>query len=148
MPEIELADDNAARLTDVTFDVGERRKLPADRVAAARAAIVSTGARATLSSVHLHASFEGDDKASGVYRFLALRRGLEPAAARVRCAFVGDSENDAACFAAFATTIGVANVAPWVARLSVPPRYVTSAPMGAGFAELARLLLRARASSA
>jgi hydroxymethylpyrimidine pyrophosphatase-like HAD family hydrolase len=72
------------------------------------------------------------------------RRGLEPAAARVRCAFVGDSENDAACFAAFVTIVGVANVAPWVARLSLPPRYVTSGAMGEGFAELARTILAAR----
>jgi hypothetical protein len=152
VPEIELADDNAARLTDVTFDVGERHELPADRIALARATIVAEGARATLSSVHLHASLEGDDKASGVFRFLSSggspRRRIDSAQARVRCAFVGDSENDAACFAAFATTVGVANVAPWVARLSLPPRYVTRGAMGAGFAELARTLLAARAPAA
>ncbi len=148
VPEIELADDNAARLTDVTFDVGERHKLPPDRVAKARATILAAGARAMLSSVHLHASFEGDDKASGAFRMMLWRKALDPAAARIRCAYVGDSENDAACFAAFATTVGVANIAPWVHRLSMPPRYVTQGAMGAGFAELASKLLAGRARHA
>lgn len=148
VPEIELADDNAARLTDVTFDVGERCRLPSARIALARATIVAAGARATLSSVHLHASLEGDDKASGVFRFLHAREGLDPAQARMRCAFVGDSENDAACFGAFVTTVGVANVAPWVGRLSLPPRYVTEGSMGAGFAELARRIAASRARKA
>ena len=38
----------------------------------------------------------------------------------------------------------LANVAPWVARLTVPPRYVTTNAMGAGFAELADYLVAAR----
>jgi HAD superfamily hydrolase (TIGR01484 family) len=143
-PEIELADDNAARLTDVTFDIGERRRVPADRVEELRRFVLAHGARSTISSVHLHATFEGDDKASGALRALFLLCGMDAGTARSRAVFVGDSENDAACFACFRTTVGVANVAPWVPRLTVPPRYVTSAAMGAGFAELARALMRAR----
>jgi hypothetical protein len=54
--------------------------------------------------------------------------------------FVGDSPNDSACFAAFRTTFGVANVRDYVCRLTVPPRFVTLADRGAGFAELARAL--------
>ncbi|MBI2396112.1 MAG: HAD hydrolase family protein [Deltaproteobacteria bacterium] len=146
-PDVELADDNAARLTDVAFDIGERRKLPRERVEALRAFVLGQGARATMSSVHLHASFEGDDKASGALRVLLLLRRLDAGAARARAVFVGDSENDAACFACFRTTVGVANVAPWVGRLTVPPRYVTEAPMGAGFAQLARRLLSARSGA-
>lgn len=147
-PDVELADDNGARLTDVAFDIGERHQLPRARVEALRAFVVGQGARATMSSVHLHASYEGDDKASGALRVLFLLRGLDAGTARARAVFVGDSENDAACFACFRTTVGVANVAPWVGRLTVPPRFVTEAPMGAGFAQLARRLLAARAREA
>lgn len=143
-PDVELADDVGARVTDVTFDVGERVKVPQERVADLRAFLVARGARTILSSVHLHATFEGDDKASGALHALGVLRGLDPSSARVRAAFVGDSENDAACFSCFRTTVGVANVRAWVPRLSVPPRYVTAAPMGAGFAELARTLLDRR----
>ena len=144
-PDVELADDNGARWTDVTFDIGERRHLPKERVEQLRAFVQAHGARAMVSSVHLHATHQGDDKASGALRLLFLLCGLDSGAARVRAAFVGDSENDAACFACFRTTIGVANVAPWIGRLTVPPRYVTRAPMGQGFAELAAHLLASRA---
>ncbi len=143
-PDIELADDVRARVTDVTFDVGERVKIASARVGELRGFLVGRGARTLLSSVHLHATFEGDDKASGALHALGVLRSVDPSSARVRAAFVGDSENDAACFSCFRTTIGVANVRAWVGRLSVPPRYVTMGTMGEGFAELARTLLERR----
>jgi hypothetical protein len=49
--------------------------------------------------------------------------------------------NDAACFAAFRATFGVANVASYVSRLPVPPRWIASRAMGEGFAEIARAWL-------
>ena len=116
---------------------------PYDRFRKPRAFIHSRGARSTVSSVHCHATFESDDKASGVLRVLRAM-GLDAGRARARSAFVGDSENDAACFAAFRTTFGVANVAKYAARLSVPPRFVTAKPMGEGFAELANTLISLR----
>jgi HAD superfamily hydrolase (TIGR01484 family) len=145
VPEARLTDDVGLRLADVTWDVGERVKLPEDRIAAVTRLILDAGARTSRSSVHLHATFDTDDKASGALRFLARELGQEPGAALSRFAFVGDSGNDAACFAAFRTTFGVANVAAAVGRLSVPPRYVARAPMGEGFAEIAGTILRARA---
>ena len=63
---------------------------------------------------------------------------------RRRYAFVGDSENDAACFNAFRTTVGVANLR---GRPTLAPRFITSAPRGAGVAELARVLGALRASA-
>ena len=69
----------------------------------------------------------------------------DPGAAVHRWAFAGDSTNDAACFAAFRTTFGVANVRAFVRRMSMPPRWIASAERGEGFAEIARALLAARA---
>jgi hydroxymethylpyrimidine pyrophosphatase-like HAD family hydrolase len=143
-PEIELADDNHARFTDVTFDIGERCSIPRPRIEELRAFVQARGARALVSSVHLHATFEGDDKASGALRALRVLLDLDAGRARARSAFVGDSENDAACFAGFRTTVGVANIAPYLARLSVPPRFITENSMGAGFAELAAALISLR----
>jgi HAD superfamily hydrolase (TIGR01484 family) len=143
-PDVELSDDVHARITDVTFDVGERHRLEPARIAELRRFVIDLGARSTTSSVHLHATFQGDDKASGAFRMLRERRGVDAGKARARAAFVGDSGNDAPCFAAFSTTVGVANVARWVPTLSVPPRYVTASPMGAGFVELARHLCSSR----
>jgi len=151
MPGVTLADDVRARRSDVAWDIGERATLPDEEVAALERLVVASGARTTRSSVHLHASFERDDKASGAIRFLRERFGEDPGRALGRWAFAGDSANDAACFAAFRTTFGVANVRDFVhgpsgrARIAVPPRWVAAAERGEGFAEIARCLLAARA---
>ncbi len=144
VPEAHPTDDVAARLSDVTWDVGERVRLPLERVRSIVREIEAAGARWSLSSIHLHATFDADDKASGAVRFCARELGEEPASALTRFAFVGDSQNDAPCFSAFRTTFGVANVRSSVGRLSVPPRYVASAAMGEGFAQVAAEILEKR----
>jgi hydroxymethylpyrimidine pyrophosphatase-like HAD family hydrolase len=92
--------------------------------------------------VHLHVTFDYADKASGAVRVLAADSGLDATAVRHAFAYLGDSENDAACFAAFAVSIGVANLR---GRATLRPRYVTSQPMGAGVVEAARVILAKRA---
>jgi hydroxymethylpyrimidine pyrophosphatase-like HAD family hydrolase len=144
VPEVKLAVDRGGRLSDVAWDVGEDVVVPRDRVAAVEAIIAEHGARSSLSSVHLHATFDADDKATGTMRLLASRFGVDVGAARVRWAFVGDSGNDRACFSAFETTFGVANVRASLGALALPPRYVARAEMGEGFAEIARALLRCK----
>jgi len=144
VPEACLTDDNGARRSDVTWDVGERFTLPEERVAAIVREIVHAGARHTRSSVHLHATFDADDKATGAVRFCTRRLGFDPAVALESFAFIGDSGNDAACFSAFKTTFGVSNVRASVGLFSLPPRYVAERAMGAGFAEISAEILRKR----
>jgi hypothetical protein len=146
VPEARLTDDVASRSSDVTWDVGERARLPAPQVDAVVGAIEAAGARWSLSSVHLHATFDGDDKASGAVRFCARELGEDDGAVAARYAFAGDSGNDAPCFAAMHTTFGVANIRSSLGRLSVPPRYVATRPMGQGFAEIAAEILAKRGS--
>ncbi|HEY4118006.1 MAG TPA: HAD-IIB family hydrolase [Byssovorax sp.] len=143
-PEAALADDNDARASDVTIDVGEFRRVGPKVIEAMRAGARARGARTHVSSVHLHLTFEADDKASGAVRLLEHAFGEDATAARARWAFVGDSGNDAQAFAAFRTTFGVANVRRHLASLSVPPRFVAPSEMGAGFAEIGRAIARAR----
>jgi hydroxymethylpyrimidine pyrophosphatase-like HAD family hydrolase len=147
VPEARLADDNEGRRSDVAWDIAERTQLPREQVLAIRSEIEAAGARPMQSSVHLHASFDVDDKASGALAFCARELQCDPASALVRFAFVGDSANDAACFGAFRTTFGVANVRAHLGALTVPPRYVSTETMGAGFAEIARELLTKRRAS-
>jgi acetylornithine/N-succinyldiaminopimelate aminotransferase len=141
VPEATLTDDVDARISDVTWDIGERMNLPEARVHRIVEEIERAGARHSQSSVHLHATFDSDDKASGAVRFCAGEFGFDPGAVLVRFAFAGDSGNDAGCFAAFRTTFGVANVRPHLARLSVPPRYVATREGGEGFAEIASAIV-------
>jgi len=144
VPEARLADDNGGRLSDVAWDIGERERLSPEHVRAIESEIGAAGARSTRSSVHLHATFDSDDKASGALDFCARELGCAPTSALARFAFVGDSANDAACFGAFRTTFGVANVRAHLAGLTIPPRYVSAEAMGAGFAEIAHEILRKR----
>ncbi len=140
-----LADDNDARLTDTTFDIGETQRLPHARVQEIRRAAEALGARTCASSIHLHLTLDSDDKATGSMRTLRELFAEDEVSCRRHYAFVGDSSNDAACFAAFETTFGVANIRPFVPRLTIPPRFVTTAAAGEGFAELASALLDHRA---
>jgi HAD superfamily hydrolase (TIGR01484 family) len=144
VPEAALTDDVTERRSDVTWDIGERSVLPEAAVRLILREIRDAGARTSRSSVHLHATFDVDDKASGAVRFCVRELGEGSATTLVRFAFVGDSGNDGACFAAFRTTFGVSNVRTSVAGLTVPPRYVASLEMGAGFAEVAAEILRHR----
>ncbi len=140
-PELVPSDDVAGRLSDYSFDIGEFRQVAADVVRRVMADAADLGLTVTRSSVHLHVTLDRWDKATGALRFLARELSADPTAARFRYAYVGDSENDAPCFAAFRTTVGVANLR---GRFSVPPRFRTTAPRGAGFAELATVLIEAR----
>lgn len=139
-PELVPADDVPLRHTDFTFDIGEQQRVPGERVALVRTFAEARGASTLASSVHLHLSFDREDKASGAVRLIRSLRGLDASAILARYAFIGDSENDAACFAAFQTSIGVKNLS---GRPTLTPRYLTTRERGAGFVEAVTALLQA-----
>lgn len=140
-PQLTPADDVHGRVSDYTFDVGEHQRVAQDVVSSVRRRAEAQGARTTLSSVHLHISFDTDDKASGSVAFLRRRFGVDSTRALATYAYVGDSENDAPCFAAFHTSVGVANLS---GAATLGPRYLCQGARGAGFAELAERLIAAR----
>jgi len=144
-PELVPADDVPLRSTDFTFDIGEQECVPGERVALVKAFAEARGASTLASSVHLHLSFDREDKASGAVRLIRKLRGLDPSSILARYAFIGDSENDAACFAAFQHSIGVRNLS---GRPTLTPRYLTTCERGAGFAEAVAALLEARVAPA
>jgi HAD superfamily hydrolase (TIGR01484 family) len=143
LPELESSDDVMGRLADHSFDIAESRVLPAETVRAAAEFARQRGARVVQSSIQLHVSFDADDKASGVVRLLRLQHGIDPTVATHRFAFIGDSENDASCFAAFQLSFGVANLR---GRPSLLPRFRAARAKDAGFVEIADALLAARRS--
>jgi HAD superfamily hydrolase (TIGR01484 family) len=142
--ETRMSDDTSARTSDVALDIGETQTVPKDVVGAMVRTAEELGVRTFVSTVHLHLTLDLADKASGTIAMLADRFGEDPVRAPERYAFVGDSPNDAACFAAFALTIGVRNVMPFASELSVLPRYVAPSERGAGFAETAHRILELR----
>lgn len=145
-PFARRADDSALRVTDIAFDVGETQQLASAEIDALTARCRERGARTLVSSVHAHACFHTADKAQMAARVAAELWGESAAEVAERYAFVGDSPNDQAAFAFFTASIGVANVTRYADVLRPPPRYVTSAPHGRGFAEAIDVLL-ARATT-
>lgn len=142
LPHVKLASDQGGRRCDLAFDVGEGERLDAASLEALIAILEGAGARALVSSVHAHVIAGDWDKARGVER--AVRDVLGMELHRDRWLFVGDSGNDAAAFGWFEHTVGVANVRDHLHRLPRPPRFVTRAERGAGFAELASTISGAR----
>lgn len=141
-PELQAADDAWQRISDYTFDIGEHRQVPGELVARVRKSAHELGATTTASSVHLHVSLDRADKASGSVRVLSQLYGLDPFRVLSAYAFIGDSENDAACFAAFRLTLGVRNLR---GRPTLGPRFQTRGERAQGFIEAADLLLARRA---
>jgi len=145
VPGAAISADQPYRLTDLAIDF--REDVPAlDERAISRivALFEEAGATAKVSSIHVNGWFGTFDKCSMAERILHHCFGHAPDVAHRRFVFVGDSPNDAPMFAAFTHGVGVANLRAFLHRLPHRPRWITPAPGGAGFAELADALLAAR----
>jgi len=141
MPQVQVSSDDKARRCDLAFDVGEQVSLPGSEINALVSLIEGFGASSSVSTVHAHAVPGPWNKARGVARALRDTTGVDLDAELERWVFVGDSGNDAEAFAYFPKSVGVANVRPHLDRLPTPPRYVTDADRGEGFAELSAHLV-------
>jgi hydroxymethylpyrimidine pyrophosphatase-like HAD family hydrolase len=144
LPELHLSSDAWARRCDLAFDVGEHARVPRPTVDRLVALIEAEGATASVSSIHAHAQLGSHDKARGAVHAAEHCFGLDAARVQASFLFVGDSGNDAAAFAFFDLTVGVANVVHHLDRLPTPPRYVARAAAGQGFAEVAQAIVAAR----
>ena len=148
LPEVRTAADQAHRAIDLAFDIAERVQLDEPTIARLVAVLDAESLSTTRSSIHLHGTYSRGDKAKMAARVARHLWGAGPDDVRDRYLFVGDSPNDAAAFAFFRHSVGVANVRDHEARLralGALPAYLTRARCGAGFAELVDRLLGARA---
>jgi hydroxymethylpyrimidine pyrophosphatase-like HAD family hydrolase len=84
------------------------------------------------------------DKLTMTRRLMRESFGVDLDADRARYVFVGDSPNDAPMFEYFPNAVGVANVREFGALVGHMPAYVTAHACGAGFRELAEVLLAER----
>jgi len=142
VPGATLAQDSAGRLTDIAIDHSEFAHLAEAQIAAVVAVMQAHGLTATVSSIHINGWIGAHNKPSGARWAVqqALGRPYVPA----EWVYVGDSTNDQAMFEAMPLSVGVANIARFVAQLRAWPGFVTQAERGEGFAELAAALLAAR----
>ncbi len=144
VPGAQLARDSAGRETDIAIDHGEFAHLAPDAIAQAVRIMQSEGMMATVSSIHVNGWYGAHDKLAGARWIVRERLGRALDAEVDRWAYVGDSTNDQRMFEHFASSIAVANIARFLPEITHPPRYLTRAERGAGFAEVAAAILAAR----
>jgi HAD superfamily hydrolase (TIGR01484 family) len=147
VPGCALASDQFCRIADLAIDFCEDvPPLPHSAIDEIVRLMEAAGMQAKVSSIHVNGWFGDYDKLSTTSRCLAAEFGsdIDRPAERERWVFIGDSPNDAPMFGYFPHAVGVANVRDFAARLAATPRYVTRARSGAGFVELAELLLASR----
>lgn len=144
VPGTRISLDSPGRETDIAIDHSEFVSLSSEDIARVVQVMQSAGMTATVSSIHINGWFGSHNKLGGA-RWIVdqlWRRSLE--AEIERWAYVGDSTNDQLMFEHFPHSIGVANIRRFEKQLRHFPRYVTRGERGAGFAEVARLILQAR----
>ena len=145
VPGARLAADSAGRLTDIAIDHSEFAHLNAEQIVAACAVMRAHGLVATVSSIHINGWIGEHNKwTAAAWAVPAL---LGESFDVQRWLYIGDSANDQLMFERMPLTVGVANIALWAPQLRHLPAYVTNAERGEGFAEVARAVLCARASS-
>ena len=145
VPGTMLAEDSPGRETDIAIDHSEFTHLPPDRIAQVVQIMQSEGMCATVSSIHINGWFGAHNKLEGARWIVRELLGRELDAEITRWVYVGDSTNDQLMFQHFPFSVGVANIRRFEAELTHQPRFITPSERGAGFAEVARALLAARA---
>jgi HAD superfamily hydrolase (TIGR01484 family) len=147
VPGCRVSGDQAYREADLAIDYAQDvTPLSRDAVQRIVELFETAGAKARASSIHVNGWFGDYDKLKMALRMLEERYQVTPEQAREQVLFVGDAPNDATMFEFFPLSAGVANVRPFLDQLPTPPRWITRREGGLGFAELTRLLIRARGS--
>jgi len=145
VPGAALAADQPYRLADLAIDFAEDvRPLGRAEVDRIVALFEAAGARAKVSSIHVNGWFGDWDKLATARRLLEEEFAIDVAEQKDEIVFVGDSPNDEPMFAFFPNAVGVANLRRFAPRLKAFPAWITEREAGAGFVELAELLLEAR----
>ena len=133
--------DSAGRETDIAIDHSEFTQLPPAAINEVVRLMQAAGMTATVSSIHINGWFGEHSKLTGARWIVGELWGRDLDAEMDRWVYVGDSTNDQVMFEHFPHSVGVANIRRFEAQLTHPPRFITAAERGAGFAELTQHLL-------
>lgn len=144
VPGAQRAADSAGRECDIAIDHSEFTRLPQERIDQCVALMRAAGMNATVSSIHINGWYGTHDKLEGARWIVRQLLGRDLDAELNGWVYIGDSTNDQRMFQHFPHSVGVANIARFVPQLQHLPRYVTQRERGAGFAEMARLLLNVK----
>ncbi len=143
VPGTALASDQPYRELDLAIDFCEDvPRLPPRDIDAIQSQFRAAGATSKVSSIHVNGWYGDFDKLAGCRHFVHDRwkEELDPD----KWAYFGDSANDEPMFAAFGTSIGVANVRDFLDRMTDHPSWICTGNGGHGFAEGIRHILERR----
>jgi HAD superfamily hydrolase (TIGR01484 family) len=148
VPGSAIASDQPYRAADLAIDFCEDvAPLPHEEILHIVRIFQAHGARAKVSSIHVNGWFGDYDKLTTSRQMMSELFGVDLGKSRDRYVFSGDSPNDSPMFGYFPNGVGVANVRDFAADMDHLPRWITTAHSGAGFVELAKALLAARAAA-
>jgi len=118
---------------------------PADPVlrAAILARLRAEGLPTTVNSLWVLGCLGGFDKLAMTRRMMSELFGVDIEQEAEAFIYVGDSLNDEPMFGHFPNSVGVATVHDYFDRLTTPPKWITKGGGGAGFVEVADMLLGA-----
>ena len=142
VPGSAVASDQHYRAADLAIDYCEDvPRLPAPTVAKIVALMREAGMTAKVSSIHVNGWFGAYDKLAMTRVLLREVFAEDLDAVRESFLFAGDSPNDAPMFAYLPNAVGVANLRRFLHQIPAAPAYITVHEAGAGFTEIADLLL-------
>jgi hypothetical protein len=142
VPRARIAADQPFRLFDLAVDFAEDvPPLSREEIQEICGIFASHHASCRVSSIHVNGWFGDYNKLLMARLFLQERLGLAWEDACESFVFIGDSPNDEPMFEAFPLSVGVANVAGFIPMMKHQPAYITKNAGGAGFAEVARIIL-------
>jgi len=143
VPGARIARDQPSRQFDLAIDYREDPPDLGFQTAERIKDLCETeGAMAKISSIHVNAWYGNYDKLSMTRHFLRRHYNMSDDDMLAEVLFCGDSPNDQAMFRHFPASCGVANIMTMLDHIAYPPAFITESPGGAGFVELAEVLLR------
>lgn len=135
-PGAALASDQTYRALDLAIDFCE--DVPAlsdEQVQGILQCFLDAGAHAKISSIHVNGWFGSWNKLDGVRQLFKELWQLELETELDQWVYFGDSANDEPMFEAFKYSVGVANIAPFLAQMKAHPKWITEQCGGSGFVE-------------
>ena len=144
IPGTVIAQDSAGRETDIAFDHSEFHKLTNEQIQQVVQLLQQEGLTATVSSIHINAWFGAHNKWQGAQWILKQLTDRDLKQELDQWVYVGDSTNDQIMFEHFTHSVGVANIRRFENELKHLPEYIATQERGAGFSEVAKILLKSQ----
>jgi HAD superfamily hydrolase (TIGR01484 family) len=148
VPRAQVARDQCFRLCDLAINLSEDlsadERLNSDEITQIKKLLTEAGYTVRQSSIHLNAWLGDYDKLPMTRRALRELWGMDIERDKYQWIYVGDAPNDEAMFEFFPLSVGVANIARYLPQMQHHPSYLCMHESGAGFAELAAVLLGSR----